>query len=105
MDVFFIIDELETQTMSKKHMDPSSESESVMKHQVPNEIDYSKINSYQAILVYPIDEECNIRETWHSSLSVSLHHPIFIQVSVSTNDNNAAYSEENMYKHLKLLII
>lgn len=77
---FFSTDELEIQAMTKKHIELSSVSESAMNPQVSNERDYTTIDSYQAILVYPVEEVCDMKDPWHSSLAVSLHHPIFILV-------------------------
>ena len=42
---------------------------------------YSRLYSYQTIVVYPVAESDTSTNLWHSSLSVSLKHPIFITVS------------------------
>jgi len=81
----FSTDELrengEMQEEKKEHVGLSAESQLKTKCQVPDETDYSRLDSYQAFLVYPV-KEFDTNTSWHSSLSVSLGHPVFITVSV-----------------------
>ena len=81
----FSTDELtengETQEEKKEHVGLSTESQPETECQVPDETDYSRLDSYQAFLVYPV-KEFDTNTSWHSSLSVSLNHPVFITVSV-----------------------
>jgi len=81
----FTTDELtehdETQEGKKEHGGLSTESQPETKGQVPDETDYGRLDSYQAFLVYPV-KEFDTNTSWHSSLSVSLGHPVFITVSV-----------------------
>ena len=68
------------QKEKKEYVGPSTESQPENKCQVLDGNDYSRCDSYQAFLVYPV-KEFDTNTSWHSSLSVSLNHPVFITVS------------------------
>lgn len=81
---FFSTDEVENdnkfQRENVKHIGSSMEPQPAITCRDSTETDYSRVDSYQAFLVYPVNE-FDAKSLWHSSLSVSLSHPIFTTVS------------------------
>lgn len=63
-----------------RHIGSSTESQPAVTCQDASETDYSRLDSYQAFLVYPVNE-FDAKHLWHCSLSVSLNHPVFTTVS------------------------
>ena len=78
----FLIDEpRENGEAAVECTDSSTEPLPGTKCQIPDDTDYSRLDSFQACLVYPV-KEFDTNTSWHSSLSVSLNHPVFITVSI-----------------------
>ena len=80
----FSVDELrengELQEEGEEPTGSPTEPQPTDRCQLHNERDYSRIDSYQAFFVYPVKER-DANMSWHSSLSVCLHHPVFSRVS------------------------
>lgn len=82
---YFYADELRDngvhQEKEEECTDSPTEPQPADRCQLHYETDYSRIDTYQAFLVYPVKDVGDTKMSWYSSLSVCLHHPMFSRVS------------------------